>query len=85
LSDIGCYTFILIPVETGVLSVQGFLVLFDTIEQVREKLNRNLRVLGILPVRFQKRLKASQKNLERLKVFSDVFKVYIKALKHLKE
>jgi len=66
----------LIPVETRGLSVQGLLMLFDTIELVREKLNRNLRVLGILPVRYQKRLKAAQKNLERLQAFSDVFRVY---------
>lgn len=66
----------LIPVETKGLSVQGLLMLFDTIEQVREKLNKDLRILGILPVRYQKRLKAAQKNLERLKNFSDVVKVY---------
>jgi len=66
----------LIPVETKGLSVQGLLMLFDTIEQVKEKLNKDLQVLGILPVRFQKRLKAAQKNLERLQNFSDVVKVY---------
>jgi len=66
----------LIPAETRALSVQGLLMLFDTIEQVREKLNRNLRVLGILPVRYQSRLKAAQKNLERLQNFSDIVKVY---------
>ncbi|WP_202320406.1 ParA family protein [Archaeoglobus neptunius] len=68
--------YILIPVETKGLSVQGLLMLFDTIEQVKEKLNRNLQILGILPVRYQKRLKSAQKNLERLSSFSDVVRVY---------
>lgn len=68
--------YILIPVETRGLSVQGLLLLFDTIEQVKEKLNRNLQILGILPVRYQQRLKAAKKNLERLNGFSDVIKVY---------
>jgi len=68
--------YLIIPVETAYFSLHGLLLLLDTIEMVREELNPDLKILGIVPFKFDKRLKASRKNLERIKKFEDKVKVY---------
>jgi chromosome partitioning protein len=68
--------YLLIPVETAYFSLHGLLLLLDTIEMVREELNPNLKILGIIPFKYDKRLTASRKNLERIKKFEDRVKVY---------
>ena len=68
--------YLIIPVETAYFSLHGLLLLLDTIEMVREELNPNLKILGIIPFKFDKRLTASRKNLERIKKFEDKVKVY---------
>jgi len=68
--------YLVIPVETAYFSLHGLLLLLDTIEMVREELNPNLKILGIVPFKYDKRLTASRKNLERIKKFEDKVKVY---------
>ena len=68
--------YLLIPVETAYFSLHGLLLLLDTIEIIREELNPNLKILGIIPFKYDKRLTASRKNLERIKKFEDRVKVY---------
>jgi cellulose biosynthesis protein BcsQ len=43
---------------------------------VKEELNPNLKILGIIPFKYDKRLISSRKNLERIKKFEDKVKVY---------
>ena len=43
---------------------------------VREELNPDLKILGIVPFKFDRRLKASRRNLESIKKFEDKVKVY---------
>ncbi len=68
--------YLIIPVETAYFSLHGLLLLLDTVEMVREELNPDLKILGIVPFRFDKRLTASRKNLERIRKFEDRVKVY---------
>jgi len=68
--------YIIIPVETAYFSIHGLLMLLDTVEMIREDLNPRLKILGILPVKFDKRLKSSKRNLERIRKFMDRVKVY---------
>ncbi len=68
--------YILIPVETAYFSIHGLLLLLDTVEMIREELNPELGVLGIVPIKYDRRLKSSRKNLERIMRFSDRVKVY---------
>jgi chromosome partitioning protein len=68
--------YLLIPVETAYFSLHGLLLLLDTIEMVREELNPDLKIMGIIPFKYDKRLTASRKNLERIKKFEDRVKVY---------
>jgi len=68
--------YLIIPVETAYFSLHGLLLLLDTIEMVKEELNPDLKILGIVPFKFDKRLTASRKNLERIRKFEDRVKVY---------
>lgn len=45
---------VLIPVKTDYLSIMGIPPLFDTIAEVRQKINRNLGTLGVLPTMYNK-------------------------------
>ena len=45
---------VLIPVKTDHLSIMGIPPLFDTIAEVRQKINRNLTTLGVLPTMYNK-------------------------------
>lgn len=68
--------YLIIPVETAYFSLHGLLLLLDTVEMVKEELNPDLKILGIIPFKYDKRLTASRKNLERIKKFEDRVKVY---------
>lgn len=47
--------YILIPMQLEVLSLQGLKMILKTFNQVRTTLNTNLKLLGILPVMYDKR------------------------------
>jgi chromosome partitioning protein len=68
--------YILIPVEVAYLSITGLTLLFDTINNVIKELNPHVEVLGVLPVKFERRVIEMRENLERVKMFSELVKVY---------
>jgi chromosome partitioning protein len=60
---------VLIPVPTEFLSLEGVAQLLDTVQVVKRRFNPGLRVLGILPVRYESRPTGAQVVLERLGSF----------------
>ncbi len=48
--------YLIIPVETAYFSLHGLLLLLDTIEMVKEELNPDLKILGIVPFKYVKEL-----------------------------
>lgn len=60
---------VLIPVPTEFLSLEGVAQLLDTIEVIKRRFNPGLRVLGILPVRYESRPTGAQVVLGRLAGF----------------
>lgn len=62
---------ILIPIQTHYYSLEGMKELFSTIEIVRERLNPDLQVLGILATLFDTRTKISNQILQQIR---DYFK-----------
>jgi len=62
-------TEVLIPVPTEFLSLEGVAQLLDTVEVVTRRFNPGLRVLGILPVRYESRPTGAQVVLRRLGSF----------------
>lgn len=72
--------FILIPAQTHYFSLEGMKELLSTIKIVRERLNPELEILGILPTLFDIRTMISRKILAQMrKYFGDkVFKTTIR-------
>ena len=72
--------FILIPAQTHYFSLEGMKELFSTIAIVKERLNPNLQILGILPTLYDVRTKISRQILGQMrKHFADkVFKTTIR-------
>lgn len=62
---------ILIPIQTHYYSLEGMKELFSTIEIVRERLNPDLQILGILATLFDTRTKISNQILQQIR---DYFK-----------
>lgn len=66
---------ILIPTEAQFLAVQGIQKLYDVIDIVKKRLNRNLQVLGILITKYDQRtvlereIKDAVKNIPALRIF----------------
>jgi chromosome partitioning protein len=58
---------VLIPVETRIMALQGLMQLTKTIHAVRERLNSELEILGVLPCRVDKRTRLSQDVIIELK------------------
>lgn len=58
---------VLIPVETRIMALQGLMQLTKTIQAVRERLNPDLEILGVLPCRFDKRTRLSHDVMLELK------------------
>lgn len=75
---------ILIPLQTHYYSLEGMKELFSTIEIVRERLNSDLHILGILATLYDTRTKISAKMLEQIrdyfkeKVFNTVIRNNVK-------
>lgn len=57
---------VLIPLQMEILSLQGVAQLLNTISEVRQVLNKNLKVSGIIPSMFDKRRKLSQEVLDTI-------------------
>lgn len=47
--------YVIIPVEASVFSMQGIIQLHDTIQNIRERNNKSLKILGILLIKYNKR------------------------------
>jgi len=70
---------VLIPLQTHYYSLEGMKELFSTIDIIRERLNFELEILGILATLFDTRTKVSHQMLEQIRdYFKDmVFKTII--------
>jgi len=72
--------FVLIPAQTHYFSLEGMKELFSTIEIVKERLNPQLRILGILPTLYDIRTKISREILGQMrKHFAD--KIFTTAIR----
>ncbi len=58
---------VLIPVEAKIMAVQGLMQLTKTIQTVRERLNPELEILGVLACRVDRRTRLSQDVIKELK------------------
>ncbi|UCD55127.1 MAG: ParA family protein, partial [Candidatus Omnitrophota bacterium] len=72
--------FVLIPMQTHYFALEGMGELFSTIKIIKERLNSNLRILGILPTLVDARTKMNRSILSQIKdYFSDkVFRTIIR-------
>lgn len=61
--------FILIPIQTHYYAMEGMKQLFSTIDIVKRRINRDLRVLGILPTFLDKRTNISKEVLEGVREY----------------
>ena len=68
--------YILVPVRTTYLSLHGLTLLLDMVKLIQEDLNPKLKILGFIPFEHEKKLVSARKNLERLKEFEDLVKIY---------
>ena len=58
---------VLVPVEAHVMALSGLAQLIETVELVRERLNPELRITGILPCRVDARTRHAQEVVEQLR------------------
>ncbi|MCM8833531.1 MAG: AAA family ATPase [Candidatus Omnitrophica bacterium] len=79
--------YVIIPVLTDFLSLQGLTNLLETIDMIKKKLNPELEILGIIPNMLDYRLKITEESLSLLREkFKDkVFKNVIKVCSRLRE
>ncbi len=71
---------VIVPVEARIMAVSGLVQLLQTVDVVKSRLNRSLRISGILPCRVDLRTRHSKEVLDELrKNFSDlVYKTAIR-------
>lgn len=60
---------VLVPVPTEFLSLEGVAQLVDTVDVIRRRFNASLRIMGLLPVRYESRPRGAQVVLSRLAEF----------------
>lgn len=58
---------IIIPVQTEFFALEGMGKLFNTVDIVKKRLNRNLKITGILPTLFDGRTNLSREVIEKIK------------------
>jgi chromosome partitioning protein len=58
---------VIVPVQTEYLSLRGLVQLENTLSMVRENLNPNVEIMGILPTMYDRRLLHSREAIEILK------------------
>jgi len=69
--------YIIITTTADLLPIQGLTDLYKTVQVVREKSNPNLKILGILVTRFNKRTVLSRKMMDSLNNIADIIKAKI--------
>jgi chromosome partitioning protein len=62
---------VIIPVQTQYYALKGLTNLVKVINTIRNKLNRNLRILGLLPTFFDGRTNLAKDMLDELRVVGD--------------
>jgi chromosome partitioning protein len=62
-----CATGVIVPVQTEYLSLRGLVQLENTLQMVRENLNPDVEIIGILPTMYDKRLTHSREADEILR------------------
>ncbi len=80
INGLSCAKFVLIPAQTHYFSLEGMKELLLTIKTVKERLNPQLQILGILPTLYDIRTRVSREILAQMrKYFGDmVFKTVIR-------
>jgi len=78
---------ILVPLETRTMALDGLAQLLKTVEMVKDRLNSNLKINGIIPCRVDKRTRLSLDVIEKLKEkFKEkVYQTYIRETVKLAE
>lgn len=71
---------IIIPVQTEFFALEGMGKLFNTVEIIRKRLNRDLKVIGILPTMFDSRTNLSREVREKIETYfgDKVYKTFIR-------
>ena len=60
-------TGVIVPVQAEYFALKGLKGLFNTVKKVQEKLNHNLKIIGILPCMYDSRRKLSEEALNKLR------------------
>ncbi len=68
--------YVLIPVELAYLSMQGFNVLMNIILEVKQNINPDLKILGILPTKYDSRLTTVKKAMNILDKLKEHYYVF---------
>ncbi len=78
---------VIVPVEARIMAVNGLVQLLQTIDVVRHRLNKDLKIAGIVPCRLDKRTRHGREVVEELrKNFSElVYKTAIRENVRLSE
>lgn len=71
---------IIIPVQTEFFALEGMGKLFHTVEIVRKRLNRDLKIIGIVPTMFDGRTNLSREVMEKIREYfgEKVYKTIIR-------
>lgn len=88
INALACATKVIVPVQAQYLSVKGVELLFDTIFQVKKRLNRNLEVSGILLTMVNTRTKYSKEIItvlqeeygENVRIFDSIIPASTRAI-----
>lgn len=65
--------FIIVPVNANALSIQGLKALSETVSEVKEDANKDLKILGLLVNRFNPRTKLGNEALPDLDMIAEKF------------
>ena len=69
---LACSQGVIIPMECEYFSLRGLALLTDTVDKVRDRLNFNLEIIGILVTMFDRRTLHAREVMERvIEVFGD--------------
>ena len=64
---------VLVPVETSFFGIEGLVKVMETIETVKDRINPDLEILGLLPCRLRKGTKAGREIVKKLReTFKDL-------------
>jgi chromosome partitioning protein len=74
-NTIGAAHAVLVPVKTDFLSIMGIPLLIESIEKLRLRQNKELRVLGILPTMFKRPARTDNEALAELKHIAEMRRI----------